>query len=158
MENQLAILEESLEQKIRVLREIEQYNQQQEATFTAETVDMSQFDAAVEEKGRLIEKLNALDDGFETLYEKAAAQLQGNREKYAEQIRRLQDLIGQVTELSTSIQAQEARNKTLIEQYFVKERTNISQRRKNSAAAYSFYKSMSSLSAPGSGNAFDDKK
>lgn len=158
MDNQLVILEESLEEKIRVLREIEQYNQQQEATFTAETVDMSGFDAAVEEKGRLIEKLTALDEGFETLYEKLAVQLQGHRDQYAEQIRRLQGLISQVTELSTKVQAQEARNKSLIEQYFARERTSIGQRRKSSAAAYNFYKSMSSLSAPGSGNAFDNKK
>lgn len=158
MENQLVILEESLEEKIRVLREIEQYNQQQEATFTAETVDMSGFDDAVEEKGRLIEKLTTLDEGFETLYEKLAVQLQANRGQYAEQIRRLQGLISQVTELSTKVQAQEARNKSLIEQYFARERTSIGQRRKSSAAAYNFYKSMSSLSAPGTGNAFDDKK
>ena len=55
MENQLTILAESLEQKIQVLTEIQAYNKRQEQAFLSDAVDMEQFDAAVEEKGKLIE-------------------------------------------------------------------------------------------------------
>ena len=68
MENHLNVLSESLDDKIKVLQEIQEYNNRQEQAFRTEQVNMEEFDAAVEEKGRLIEKLTRLDDGFEILY------------------------------------------------------------------------------------------
>lgn len=142
MENQLTILAESLEQKIIVLQEIQEYNKRQEQIFSAETVDLNGFDEAVEEKGRLIARLTELDEGFELLYARLAEQLRGNREKYAAEIRGLQQQIAQVTEMGMTIQAQEKRNKQLVEQYFSKERRQLGQNRKHSKAAYDYYKNM----------------
>lgn len=114
MENQLTILSESLDRKIQVLKEIQLYNEKQEQSFLSETIKLEDFDEAIEEKGRLIEKLNKLDEGFETVYNKLAEELKGNREKYKAQIAELQDKIRQVTELGTSVQAQDKRNKALV--------------------------------------------
>ncbi len=158
MESQLNILQESLAEKRRVLLEIQEYNKKQEAVFMAEQVDMSLFDEALEEKGKLIERLNLLDDGFETMYGKLAQELQGNRQKYASQIRKLQQQIAEITELGASVQAQEARNKALIEQYFARERTQVRQNRQNSAKAYNFYKSMSSINTAGNYSSYDSKQ
>lgn len=146
MENQLTILAESLDKKIQVLTAIQEYNKRQEQVFSAEKVDMDGFDAAVEEKGKLIERLTLLDAGFEIMYEKLSKQLQGNRERYAEEIRALQAKITTITEMSVTIQAQEKRNKQLIEQYFAKERAGIRQSRKTSKAAYDYYRKMSNVS------------
>ena len=101
------------------------------------------FDDAVEEKQRLIDEVVHLDEGFEIMYEKLARELEGNRERYAAQIRELQKKVSRVTELSVTVQAQEARNKKLIESYFARERAGIGQRRKNAKSAYDYYKSMS---------------
>lgn len=144
MESQLTILSESLDKKLEVLRKIQEYNRRQEEVFSAEKVDMSLFDDAVEEKQRLIDEVVRLDDGFEIMYEKLAGELEGNRQRYAAQIRELQAKVAEVTELSVSVQAQEARNKKLIESYFAKERANIGQRRKSARSAFDYYKSMSS--------------
>lgn len=144
MESQLTILSESLDKKLEVLRKIQEYNRRQEEVFSAEKVDMSLFDDAVEEKQRLIDEVVRLDDGFEIMYEKLARELEGNRQRYAAQIRELQAKVAKVTELSVSVQAQEARNKKLIESYFAKERSNIGQRRKSARSAFDYYKSMSS--------------
>ncbi len=144
MESQLTILSESLDKKLEVLRKIQEYNRRQEEVFSAEKVDMSLFDDAVEEKQRLIDEVVRLDDGFEIMYEKLARELEGNRLRYAAQIRELQAKVAKVTELSVSVQAQEARNKKLIESYFAKERANIGQRRKSARSAFDYYKSMSS--------------
>ena len=143
MESQLTILSESLDKKLEVLRKIQEYNRRQEEVFSAEKVDMSLFDDAVEEKQRLIDEVVRLDDGFEIMYEKLARELEGNRQRYAAQIRELQAKVAEVTELSVSVQAQEARNKKLIESYFAKERSNIGQRRKSAKSAFDYYKSMS---------------
>lgn len=143
MESQLTILSESLDKKLEVLRKIQDYNKRQEEIFSAEKVDMSLFDDAVEEKQHLIDEVVRLDEGFEIMYEKLAKELEGNRERYAVQIRELQKKVSQVTELSVSVQAQEARNKKLVESYFAKERAGLGQRRKNAKSAYDYYKSMS---------------
>lgn len=111
MENQLTILSESLDKKLEVLQKIREYNKRQEEIFSAEEVDMSLFDDAVEEKQRLIDEVVHLDEGFEIMYEKLARELEGNRERYAAQIRELQKKVSRVTELSVTVQAQEARNK-----------------------------------------------
>ena len=158
MESQLSILQESLVAKRQVLLEIQEYNRKQEAVFTAEEVDMSLFDEAIEEKGRLIERLTQLDDGFETMYQKLARELENNRERYAAQIKVLQEQIREITDLGVSIQAQEARNKSLIENYFSRERKNMHKSLQNSTKAYKFYKNMSSLNAAGNYSSYDSKQ
>lgn len=142
MENQLTILAESLEKKIQVLNRIQEYNKRQEQAFLEETADMDAFDAAMEEKGVLIEELSKLDTGFELLYERVAKQLEENRAKYAAEIQGLQKQIAKITELSMTIQAQEQRNKQLIESYFKKQRAGIQESRKVSKTAYDYYKKV----------------
>lgn len=158
MKNQLSILQESLAAKRQVLLEIQEYNKKQEAVFTAEEVDMSLFDEAIEEKGRLIDRLTQLDDGFDAVYQKLARELEDNREKYADQIRVIQQQIKEITDLGISIQVQEARNKSLIESYFSRERKNVHRSLRNSAKAYNFYKSMSGLNAANNEPSYDSKK
>ena len=142
-ENYLNILEESLQKKLQVMAKIQDYNLRQQEIFRSDNVELDKFDEYVSEKGALIDELTALDNGFETLYEKVSAELKENREKYAEQIKRLQELVSRVTEESVSIQAQEARNKKLVEDYFRRERTTLGRNRKSSKAAYDYYKNMS---------------
>lgn len=142
MENQLSILSESLDEKIKVLIEIQEYNLRQEEAFKNGEADISAFDEAVEEKGRLIERLVRLDEGFEILYAKLAEQLRNNREQYAAQIKELQEKISKVTEMGVTIQAQEARNKKLVEDYFAKAKAGVRQNRQSSKVAYDYYKNM----------------
>ncbi|MCM1120066.1 MAG: flagellar protein FliT [bacterium] len=158
MKSQLSILQESLTAKRQVLLEIQEYNRKQEEVFSSEEVDMSLFDEAIEEKGRLIERLTQLDDGFEAMYQKLARELENNREKYAEQIRMLQQQIKEITDLGVSIQAQEARNKALIESYFSRERKNMHKSLQNSTKAYNFYKNMSGLNAASNQSSYDSKQ
>lgn len=157
MENQLTIMAESLEKKIRVLEKIAEYNKLQEQAFTDGQMRMEDFDRAVEEKGKLIAELTRLDEGFETMYERLATQLKDHKEQYAQQIRRLQELITRVTDLNVSIQAQELRNKQLVEQFFAKERAGIRQSRKSSKAAYDYYKGLKNNSYSGM-SSYDTKK
>ena len=144
--NYLTLLEESLRRKLHVMAEIRQYNLRQEEIFRSENVDMDKFDEYVTEKGELIERLTSLDNGFEKLYAQVAQELKGNREQYAEQIKALQGLVTEVTDTSVALQAQEARNKRLIEDYFKRERDSIGRNRKSSKAAINYYKNMNKSS------------
>lgn len=143
MDNYLEILEESLRKKIQVLEKIQAYNEQQRLAFEGDSVELSQFDAAIEEKGKLIEQINKLDEGFETLYNNVATELKDNKAKYTQQIKVLQDLVKQVTDMSMTVRAQEARNKALVEDFFSKERAGLRQERMHSKAAYEYYKKVS---------------
>lgn len=145
IENYLKILEDSLQKKSKVLDEIILYNQGQETLLKQENVSLDELDANMSQKNELIQKLVKLDEGFENLYEKIREQLVGNRTRYAEQISRLQNLISEVTEKSVSIQAQEARNKKLIEVYFANEKGQLRQGRQVSKAAYDYYKNMNNM-------------
>lgn len=141
-ESYLDVLEQSLVEKLKVLDRIQEYNVRQEALFKSENPEMSQFDAYVSEKGQLIEQLTRLDEGFEILYASLAEELSVNRHKYTEQIKRLQALVAQVVEKGVAVEAQEQRNKKLVEEYFKRERTGIRKGRLSSKAAYDYYKTM----------------
>ena len=143
MENSLDVLSESLDMKIKLLNEIEEYNMQQKKSFEDEVPNMDSFDEAIEKKAELIERLEKLDDGFETLYENLAQNLKVNKDKYADKIKSIQNKISIITELSVSVQASEARNKKIIEDYFAKQKSSIAQNRRGSRVAYDYYKNMS---------------
>lgn len=145
MDNSLEVLSESLDMKIQVLKEIEEYNKKQTEAFSKDEPDMDSFDEAIEEKGILIEKLEKLDEGFEIMYEKVSVLLSKDRARYADKIRELQGKISIITDLSVSIQAQEARNKSLIENYFLKAKRGIKNGRVGSKAAFDYYKNMSGM-------------
>lgn len=152
----LTILEESLVKKLKVLEHIKEVNQAQTVLMKEKPVNLEAFDQCVDEKDLYIKELTDLDDGFEALYDKIKEELVGNREKYAEQIRRLQDLITEVTDSSVSIQAQENRNKELMAAYFKEEREALGQVRKSSKAAYGYYQNMNKK--PTQQSYFMDKK
>lgn len=143
METQLDILSETLDKKLLVLNKIQEYNKIQEQSFQNGQVRLQDFDEAVEQKGRLIEEINRLDEGFELLYERLAQELRENRQRYALQIKALQQKVAQVTELSVAVQAQEQRNKKLVEDFFAGQKEQIGKNRKTSKAAYGYYKNMS---------------
>ena len=140
MADYLDLLEESLVKKIKVLDEIGEFNLKQKSLFTtySEKPDFDQFDEYIEEKDRLIEELNMLDEGFEALYERVAETLKTNREANASRIKKLQDLIREVTDKSSTLQAQEAENKKLMEGYFKNVRSGIGKERTSLNAAYSY--------------------
>ena len=152
----LSILKESLEKKLEALGHIEEINAAQTDMLKKEEFDMEAFDATVDEKDIYIKELGKLDEGFETLYDRIKEELLENRSKYSELIKQLQSLIGEITDKSVSIQAQENRNKTMLEKYFAKERQNLGQMRKSTKAAYGYYQNVNNNVAPDS--YFVDKK
>lgn len=157
MHNSLDVLSESLDMKLQVLKEIEQYNEEQKKVFESEDPDMDAFDDALDKKEELISKIERLDDGFESMYASLKDELNQNRDKYADRIKELQGKIALVTELSMTVQASEARNKQLIEQYFSKKKLGIRQGRVGSKAAFDYYKNMSGMNVA-EPNFMDSKK
>lgn len=143
LNNYLTILEDSLKKKVAILDRIQGLNQAQMDLFKDGKPDLEQYDNYVNDKADCIAEIEKLDEGFETLYANVKQELDQNRSLYAEQIKRMQGLIGEITEKSMSVQAQESRNRDMVTAYFKKERESIGQGRKASKAAYGYYQSLS---------------
>lgn len=139
------IMLQSLEKKEKVLDEIIRLNIQQRDGLEDPDQTPDEFDEIVEAKAQLIEQLEQLDSGFEKLFERVKAELDGNKEKYADKIRSMQGHIKSITDKSVEIQAQESRNKDLMTQKFASIKQQVKQVRTGKNVADKYYKSMSKL-------------
>lgn len=138
----LNVLEDSLRKKSVVLDKIQAANQAQNELLKSEKLDLEAYDRYVDEKDACIKELEKLDEGFESLYDKIREELLNNKAFYADQIKKIQTLISEITEKSVSIQAMESRNRDAVTAYFNQEKQTLGKNRKSSKVAYGYYKSM----------------
>ena len=142
----LDMLEESLIKKLDILSKIEEENEiQKEVLLSMDQERLSEFDQGVDKKGELIDQLDLLDDGFQTLFDKVKDEVNKNREQYKDKIRNMQELIQQITGKSASIEASERRNKKLAEKYFSSVRQELNTSKQTSAAAFNYYRTMNNF-------------
>jgi flagellar biosynthesis/type III secretory pathway chaperone len=136
------IMLQSLKKKEKVLDEIIRLNDQQKECLTNLDRTVDEFDRTVEGKSDCIRQLEQLDSGFEKLYAQVSDELAENREAHAGQIRQMQNRIRSITEKSVKIQAQEARNKDMMQEKFRRVREQAISVRTNSRAIQGYYNSM----------------
>ena len=119
LSSSMDMLEESLIKKIDIMSKIEEENEKQKEILSdPDDVDEIAFDGTVDKKGELIDKLISVDEGFQTLFDRVKDEVNANKDQYANQIRRMQDLIRDITAKSASIEAAEHRNKRLADGIF----------------------------------------
>lgn len=138
----LNILEQSLDKKIKILDQIIEQDQLQEQQLQNPSLEPEEFDQTVEEKSRLIDELELLDDGFEQVYDRVKDELKGYKEIYKEEIRRMQQKIRQITDKSMQIQTQEARNKILMEAKFASIHKQVREIRQSQKMVNQYYRNM----------------
>ena len=139
------MLVECLEKKNQILDNLTVLNKKQTELIQNEEFSLEEFDKCVEEKGILIDNILKLDLGFEGLYNKVGKIVAENPSEYKTQLAKMQKLIIEVTEKSVSIQAEEERNKALIESRFNREKNRIKSGRSSSRVARDYYNSMNKL-------------
>lgn len=142
-------LTESLEKKLEVLKQIHEKDEEQYTIAKTSPFLYEEFDKNADEKGVLIYKLNRLDEGFESVYEKVREELNANKSAYASDIKYMQKLISQITDLSAKIQAEESRNKSAIEQAFRYEKEKIKSQRSGMKAIQSYTQAMQAFPKSG---------
>lgn len=142
--NYIQIMIESLQKKAEKLDEIMEKNKEQAELLKEADFSVELFDQNVEEKAELIAQLEMLDAGFDRTYEHVREELvsKEGKEKYKNEIKTMQQLITELTEKSVSIQAQESRNKQMVEAVFKSEREKIKAVKLGSKAAIDYYRSM----------------
>lgn len=151
------ILLESLEKKKRILQALLEECKKQENAIKNNS-DIEEFDTIVTYKGKLIDGIRVLDNGFEQVYERIGSELTAQNSLYREEILKMQTLISEIMELSVSVQAAEQRNKQVVENYFSFARGRIGHAKKSVRAASEYYKNMSGLNRYPDISMLDKKK
>lgn len=136
------ILIESLKKKEEALEEILKYTQSQETILMEKNFDEEVFDALIDKKQKCIEVINKLDEGFELTFERVKKELEENKEMFKNEILNLQQLIRQITDLSTQIQVLEKRNKIAFENKMKVRKENIKMARLSSKSVNEYYKNV----------------
>ena len=141
-EDYVTILVESLQKKNKILDQIRAANEEQRVLLADETLGPDAFEKTVDKKAELIEALNQLDAGFEQIYERVRPEIEQNMDKYADRIREMQQMITEIVEKTMSAQAEEARNKRLIEAKFSSVKKQIREVKSSQKAVNTYYQNM----------------
>ena len=108
--NYIQILEDSLESKIDLLRRLQVLCQEQAEILKDPNAMPEAFEENIEEKGKLIDRLSALDQGFDAFFAKVKDQLENNRDQYRDSIAHMQEMIREITQRSSNLQVLEKQN------------------------------------------------
>lgn len=144
-EGYLQILIESLEKKNEILDQVIKLDEEQAKLSAHQPMDMEAYDQTMESKGKLIEEINKLDDGFSSTFELIADEVKSNPVPYREQVLKLQQLIREAVDKGVRVEAQEKRNRAALENVFRMKRQEIKQLKVSTSAAAKYYKSMSRI-------------
>lgn len=146
VDDYIQIMIESLSKKSELLDKIIRSNEEQHecvADKTFDEVDWDSFNLIVEQKQQSIDRIVKMDEGFQSLYDRVKEQLNGDKEKYSEQIREIQRLIGIITDQGAKITTGEERNRKIIEKTFGNRKKEIKRTRNSLKVASSYAKTMS---------------
>lgn len=143
MENHyVQVLIDTIHKKEEVLHQILEITRQQEQLSKRNTYASEEMEAAMNEKEILIARLNYLDDGFESVYDRIRSELRNHIEDYRQEIGKLQDAIRRCTELGNEIQILEERNRNRFSMLFSNARSQYTTSKTQANAAQSYHKMM----------------
>lgn len=156
MDAYLDMLQDSLKRKLEILNRIMKYQREESDMLKESNMEMEAFDKSISDKVVLAESIDSLDDGFERVYDRVREEMIGHKEKYAVQIRAMQDMIAEISEKNVLIQAEENRLRLEVDNYAKRESAALRQKRDSGKAARNYYNNMKKLNYVGS--QFMDKK
>ena len=142
----LKILDESLDKKLALLKEIEDLSLSQ-SVMIEDGATFEDIDANMDDKAVLIARINKLDEGFQAMYDNIKENLEAQKEEYKDEIELIKKKISEVMSCSTQIQAIEARNKAAMEQRFAKAHKDIRSRTVHASQVQDYYKVANRLNA-----------
>lgn len=143
--NYIVIMLESLQKKASLLETLSLKCDMQSDIISQKEISWSDFDSNITEKQSMIDELMQLDEGFEKVYARVKLEISENKEKYSNEITKMQEFIMLITDLSVHIQAKEERNRKLVEKSILLLRQDIKKSRTSVKAASDYYKSMSKV-------------
>lgn len=138
----ISVMKDSLQEKCDVLKKILTLTSEQEKVLSQAEVDTDVFEKLLADKGTLIHRMQELDNGFESLYQKAGTVIRSQREHFKPQILEMQNSIRLITDYSVKIQALESKNKVKFENFVTAKRKEIRDFNVSNKTANSYYQNM----------------
>ncbi len=145
LQNYLKVLADSLEQKKTVLEQILDITRRQEQIAQGDSFSELEFANSVNEKEILIARLNQLDDGFLSVYNRIRQAVVDQGGLYDPEIRRMQEQIRQCVDIGNDIRVLEERNQAKLTSHFSAKREEYKVKTSLNSAAKSYHKSMSGV-------------
>lgn len=151
------ILYNTLVRKEECLERLNSLETEQEKKLSNPELTVEEFDELVSRRQTMIEELENLDKGFETVYDRVKEELKSNRDIYKETIEKMQGCIVRITELTVKIQAVAERNKAKADSVFALKRGQVKMTRVSNQTAAKYYKNMSGHHQSGQSYFLDTK-
>ncbi len=149
---------DTLERKKTILEKLLCQTREQETLLKDEEIDVETFQNIIDRKGEEIEKLNQMDEGFDTLFRYVEKEITANRMMYKKQILQMQKLINEVSELGIQIQALEHQNSGHFKIYLANQKQSVKKFYTNNRTAANYYQNMANTHKPGSSYFFNETK
>ena len=151
------VLVTSLRKKFSLLEEIMKLISQEEKILKKPEVSLEELEALQNQKGELLESLELADDGFEKVYQRVKDEFEAQKKNYESEIKEMQLLIKKITDLTVKVQAQEIRNKQLVELFFQQKKQEVRAYQTNKRTASQYHQHMANR---GGGQSFfmDNKR
>lgn len=154
----IKMLEDSLVKKVELLKQLQGLNQEQKKVLEDSESSPEELDENMDKKSSVIERLDKMDDGFQSIFDKVKEELESNKDSYADEIKNMQKLITLITDLSTDVQAKEMQNKELAKTKFSHIRNQIRETKHGQKAVASYYASMMNNTGYEDSQFWDQKK
>lgn len=145
MDDYVQIMVESLKKKSELLDRIIDKNKSQTNCIEGkeyEEVNWDSFNVLMTEKEILIDRINTMDEGFQSLFDRVKEQLEEDKSKYADSIEQMKQLIGEVTDKGVEIRTGEERNRAMIEKIMGGQKKMIRKNRNSMKVAQSYAQTM----------------
>lgn len=154
----IKMLEDSLDKKVELLKQLQGLNQEQREILEDYETTPEELDDNIDKKSQVIDRLDKMDEGFQNIYDKIKDDLAANKETYADEIKHMQELITQITDLSADVQAKELQNKDIATARFTHIRGQIRETKHGQKAVASYYASMMNNTGYEGSQFWDQKK
>lgn len=154
----MKILINTLEKKLFFLDGIMHETLIQEEILNEAQFDIEKYQASFDVKEDIIKNIFELDQGFDSIYDRIKEEITNNKSAYKEDIIKLQELINELTVISIKLQTLERKNKTKMELYFSRQKSEIKRMKISNKTALGYYKNMTDQHQEGQSYFIDKKK
>lgn len=138
----ISILRDSLEKKERILNNLYNMTQQQADYLNNTEFEPDVFNEMMDVKAQMIDELDTVDSGFESMYGSVREYLKAHSKDCATEILELQNRIREIMRLSMNLQALEERNRVKLEKIFSSKSSEIKHFRQNNEKVSQYYHTM----------------
>ena len=157
-EQYVNMLIDVLNKQIAALNEMLDATKEQERLALEEDFDADAFDDTLSRKDLLLIRLNELDDGFSSMYNRARKEIKSNTSKYKKEIELMQGLIRQCTDLGNEIRTLENMNSDRLSDCFTGKKKEYTAKQAAATVANKYSVTMKNVNVMNEGYRFNQDK